>query len=212
MSNPLPPNWVAYQTQDGKIFYSNSVTGESRWEKPVVPQEVTFGDWSDSSESTSVKGNVKKEGLLLFPFMFLAIPFGGLFSISMGAPIISYGGQFPTMQYAIRLSYFVLFFVFSRSAFRRCSDDKQRDSSARRMFVFITFLALVGFFTILLPMQLINGMSIVGFVMGYGIIMLSFYFNTQYLYVWDSDSARIIERLVGGLVMCFITLHFLTIP
>ena len=89
-------------------------------------------------------------------FMFLAIPFGGLFSISMGAPIISYGGQFPTMQYVIRLSYFVLFFVFSRSAFRRCSDDKQRDSSARRMFVFITFLALVGFFTILLPMQLIN--------------------------------------------------------
>ena len=52
MNTPLPPNWVAYQTEDGKIFYSNSVTGESRWEIPTTSEEVTFDNWSDTLPSS----------------------------------------------------------------------------------------------------------------------------------------------------------------
>jgi hypothetical protein len=197
MSSPLPPNWVAYQTQDGKIFYSNSVTGESRWERPTASEELTFDDWSKTSGPTSVKVRVKEQGLLLFPFMFLTVLFGSIFIYGMGFSITWYGGQFPIYGHTLRWSYFVLFFLFSRSSFRRCSDDNQRHSSAIRMLVFITLLVFILSLTGLSIFE----MSIVGLAIGYVMILLSFEYNKQSFNV--SDSVRIIERLIGGLIVCF---------
>ena len=31
---PLPPNWEEFSDEDGEVYYANSKTGETSWEKP----------------------------------------------------------------------------------------------------------------------------------------------------------------------------------
>eukprot|EP00635_Sarcinochrysidales_sp_CCMP3193_P010920 CAMPEP_0118901246 /NCGR_PEP_ID=MMETSP1166-20130328/7033_1 /TAXON_ID=1104430 /ORGANISM="Chrysoreinhardia sp, Strain CCMP3193" /LENGTH=44 /DNA_ID= /DNA_START= /DNA_END= /DNA_ORIENTATION= len=34
----LPPNWEAFQTDDGEWYYYNSKTEETTWDKPAPPK------------------------------------------------------------------------------------------------------------------------------------------------------------------------------
>ena len=38
----LPENWVlcSSKTHSGRLYYFNSVTGESRWEHPLIPPDI----------------------------------------------------------------------------------------------------------------------------------------------------------------------------
>ncbi len=173
MNTPLPPNWVAYQTEDGKIFYSNSVTGESRWEIPTTSEELTFDNWSDTLPSSEEydEENLDNENtnnltriVSTILIICISIPFIGMFLTGT--------------------SYFFVGFlyIFSRATFRNCSNVKQRYSYLKTILVLVTLLLpiswAVGFASTSIWMTLgeYNRNFIIGYLVFIGFI---FYFYSK---------------------------------
>lgn len=168
MSTTLPPNWVAYQTEDGKIFYYNSVTGESRWERPTASEELTFDNWSDTLPSSEEydKDNLDNENtsnltriVSTILTICISIPFIGML-------LTGTGYFFATFLY-----------IFSRATFRNCSNVKQRYSYLKTILVLVTLLLPiswgVGF---AVSWQLSLGEYSRKFIIGYlSFILLIFY-------------------------------------
>tara|TARA_B100000609_G_C17053460_1_gene350259 strand:+ start:133 stop:687 length:555 start_codon:yes stop_codon:yes gene_type:complete len=131
MSTPLPPNWVAYQTQDGKIFYSNNITGESRWERPSFSEEIDFGDWGDTRPSSEEYDN---DNLDNKNTSNLTRNVSTILTICLSIPFIGFLGTGTGFVFG------ALFYTFSRATFRNCSNVKQRYSYLKTILVSVTLL------------------------------------------------------------------------
>ena len=59
-------SWQEYKTNDGRVYYYNTVTKESRWEKPTELQEAKLENKRKSAydNETSKSGNSSKRSAI----------------------------------------------------------------------------------------------------------------------------------------------------
>ena len=178
MSIPIPSNWTAYQTEDGKIFYYNSVTGESRWERPTASEELTFDNWGDTLPSSD---EYDEENLDNENTSNLTRIVSTILTICISIPFI---GMFLTGTSYLFVAFL---YIFGGATFRNCSNVKQRYSYLKTILVLVTLLLPiswgVGF---AVSWQLSLGEYNRNFIIGYlfFIVFILYFYSKKYGDSW----------------------------